>query len=249
MSEIPVPVVPAAPKYKLVTILLFAQLPILLIAGYLAVSTFSMTSMWATVAISMLALLMALGESKGRVGGILINERNIMSLSRFQLVAWTLVLCSAFAVVAVARVAAGVDDPLKIELQPELWQLLGITGGSSVGAALVIQNKTNKKAAPDEVTKASAALNESTESIEENSRGLAYGNKNPGDARVTDMFEGDEVANTAYIDMSKVQMFFFTLVCLIAYAVALGEMMSTTALKDFTSFPTLDSGLLALLGI
>jgi hypothetical protein len=32
------------------------------------------------------------------------------------------------------------------------------------------------------------------------------------------MFQGDEVGDTAYVDVSKVQMFYFTVIAIIAYA-------------------------------
>lgn len=236
-------------SYRMVAILLVAQLPVMLLAGYLSTRPVTLTSLWALIAVSMLALLMALGDAKGRIGGVLIDEHNLMSVSRFQLVAWTLLICSAFAMIALARVFNGVNDALAIKLPMELWQLLGISGASSVGSALIMQNKKNKQPAAGEMERAAASLQEAPESVASNAHGVAYANPTAADAHFTDMFEGDEVANSAYIDMSKVQMYFFTLIALITYGAQLGQMMADKAVAELGAFPELSSGLVALLAI
>lgn len=236
-------------SYKLVAFLLAAQIPILLLSGYLSRRPITLTSLWALNAVAMLALLMALGDAKGRIGGVLINEHNLMSVSRFQLVAWTLLICSAFSTIALARVFNGVDDALAIKLPMELWQLLGISGASSVGSALIQQNKKNKQPAAGEMERAAASLQESAPAVASNAQGVAYSNAAPEHAHFTDMFEGDEIANSAYIDMSKVQMYFFTLIALITYGAQLAMMMNEKSPSALGEFPAFSSGLLALLGI
>lgn len=236
-----------------------AQVPIMLLVGNLSRRGYSLPSLWAVVAISMLVFLMALGESKGRIGGVLITNHNVMSLSRFQIVAWTLLICSAFVTVALARIfdpnktvmvkgKPVVIEPLAIELPEELWQLLGISGASTIGAALVMQRKTQKTPAPGEVTRAAGAMKQSPEKTEEQMDGVAYRNTDPKEARFTDMFEGDEITNAAYIDISKVQMFFFTLIALVAYGSALWKFMDGS-IDSLGKFPEVTSGLVALLGI
>lgn len=233
-----------------VALIMIAQIPIMVLVGYLSTQGFTLTSLWGVVFLSMLVFVMVLGDAKGRIGGVLISERNVMSLSRFQLVAWTLLICSAFITVALARVFAKQANPLAIQLPPELWQLLGISGASSIGSALILQNKANKQPAPAEVQKAATAVKEDPTQVAQNARGLNYANPDAKDAHFTDMFEGDELANTAFIDIGKVQMFFFTLIALIAYGTAIAVQMSQkTAIAEFAAFPELTSGLVALLGI
>src|ERR1041384_256772 len=48
----------------------------------------------------------------GRPAGILINERNLMSLSRFQMVVWTIIILGAFITIAVERIKAKNPDAL-----------------------------------------------------------------------------------------------------------------------------------------
>jgi hypothetical protein len=85
--------------------------------------------------------------------------------------------------------------------------------------------------------------------VERHASGILYGNPAIDDARFTDMFGGDEVGNTHYVDVSKVQMFFFTLVAAVSYAVCLFRLIDGTDPADITSFPALGTGLVAILGI
>src|SRR5271157_3923684 len=56
---------------------------------------------WFVVALSMVVYLLFLGRwISGRPLGVLVNERNLMSLSRFQMLLWTVLLLSAFFAIA-----------------------------------------------------------------------------------------------------------------------------------------------------
>jgi hypothetical protein len=61
------------------------------------------------------------------------------------------------------------------------------------------------------------------------------------------MFKGDEVTDCSQLDLGKIQMFYFTLVLVLAYGVQLGSLF--LAGQFFESMPVLDSGMVALLGI
>lgn len=85
--------------------------------------------------------------------GILITEQNVMSLARFQTTLWTIIIISAFLVIAIARIKNGVTpdeegselaDPLKIMLGKDLLVLLGISAASLVGSPLIAATKTSK---------------------------------------------------------------------------------------------------------
>jgi hypothetical protein len=224
----------------------------MLIAGYLSSEGLRLDKAWAVVATVMAVFLMVLGSNvKGRVGGVLITERNLMSLARFQLTAWTLVLCSGYVTIAIARVFAGVPDPLMVQFPTEVWQLLGLSATSTVGASLVIKNKMSKDPADESaLTKRVAAqTGDSVQDVIDNRQGIAYANVSPKDAHFSDIFEGDELANTAYIDLGKVQMFFFTLVAVVAYVADLYNVMRISTPAQIASLPTVSSGLLAVLGI
>jgi hypothetical protein len=86
--------------------------------------------------------------------------------------------------------------------------------------------------------------------IEKNAEGILYKNPAISDASFADMFEGNEVGNAAHVDLSKVQMFFFTVVIAVAYVFALWDVMSTDAIYGSNfAFPAVSDGMVALLGI
>lgn len=66
-----------------------------------------------------------------------------------------------------------------------------------------------------------------------------------------DMFRGEDVTDGAHLDLAKVQMFYFTIILVLAYTFALGDMfieqMATPSL--IAAFPALNTGAIALLGI
>lgn len=208
---------------------------------------------WAVTALAMCIFLAVIGRaSVGRWAGILINERKLMSLSRFQMTFWTVIVISAYFTIAMARIKAGdVAEPLAIQADPTLWALLGISAASLIGTPLLYSGKKYKKPENDNVVikRAAEAFRESERKVRENQEGLLWGNPSAEDARITDMFEGDELANAACIDVAKVQMFFFTLLVGVAYCFDLYEMLTYDDLLGDVALPPLSEGLLALMGV
>lgn len=222
--------------------------------------------------------------------GILVNEQNVMSLSRFQTVLWTIIVISAFLVIGIARIKNGVladeegsqlADPLNITIGNQLLALLGISAAALVGSPLVAGTKKAKtpdptaiQATADEMIRtgnvpdsarpvpADAAADAKSlaapaadpaqlaTEISNNASGTLYKNPSVSDASFTDIFEGNEVSNTAHVDLGKVQMFFFTVIVAIAYVAALWDVLSHNAIYDANfAFPVLSDGMVALLGI
>ncbi len=185
--------------------------------------------------------------------GILVNERNLMSLSRFQMMSWTVLLLSAFFEVALKRLHVLSSNsaalPINISMDWRLWALMGISATSLVGSPLILSSKTNQEPQPKTVDKAAAALNEPVVDIQRNSQGTLYSNPRIADASLIDMFQGDEIGNTAYVDVSKVQMFYFTIVAVLAYAYALYSAMNDIYPARGFAMPTPSDALVALLGI
>ena len=73
---------------------------------------------------------------------------------------------------------------------------------------------------------------------------------------VSDMFQGDEIGNTAYVDISKVQMFLLTIFILAAYCNDMGHFLagfdSSLQNVDFTklnSLPPFSTSEVQLLGM
>jgi hypothetical protein len=139
--------------------------------------------------------------------------------------------------------------PINISMDWRLWALMGISATSLVGSPLILSSKTNQEPQPKTVDKAAAALNEPVVDIQRNSQGTLYSNPRIADASLIDMFQGDEIGNTAYVDVSKVQMFYFTIVAVLAYAYALYSAMNDIYPARGFAMPTPSDALVALLGI
>ena len=73
-------------------------------------------------------------------------------------------------------------------------------------------------------------------------------------------FRGEEIGNAAHLDVGKIQMFYFAVVLVLAYAVLLGTMFANithpsttceiaTGMSMICGLPSLPDGMVALLGI
>jgi hypothetical protein len=209
---------------------------------------------WITIVLTMVLYFLFLGRwISGRPLGVLVNERNLMSLSRFQLVAWTILLLSAFLSIALKRLHALSSNPaalpLNVSMDWRLWALMGISATSLVGSPLILSTKTTQVPTAKTVDKAAVSLSESPEKIQENSQGTLYSNPHISDASLTDMFQGDEIGNTAYVDVSKVQMFYFTIIAVVTYSYALYTGMTNIYPQKGFMMPVPSDALVALLAI
>jgi hypothetical protein len=204
----------------------------------------------------LLLLVLGIAITKNPLG-ILINDRNLMSLSRFQMVAWTVVVLGAYFTFAMVRIRAltegslngqPITDPLNITIDWHLWAMLGISTTSLVGAPLILSTKKDKTPDPSATQQAAQMLNEPEQNINSNKQGTLYANANISDARLTDMFQGDELTNTAQIDLAKVQMFYFTIIAVVCFFVMVLKQL-VTANGNFGALPLLPDGFVAILGI
>jgi hypothetical protein len=207
---------------------------------------------WLLIALGLAAFVALLGwHITGRIGGIFINERNLMILSRFQLAIWTIIILSGFFLIAIGRIRAGSDDPLAIAMDWHLWALMGISTASLIGSPLILNSKKDQQPAPEVMNKAAVILKEPQAEIEKNREGLLYSNTDIGDASFADMFQGDEVQNTYHLDLAKVQMFIFTIIAATAYSAALWNLFDQAkgAPGGLEMMPGVSDGIIALLGI
>ena len=187
-----------------------------------------------------------------RTLGVLIDYRNLMSLARFQSVLWTIIVLSAFLAMVALRLRFPVagQGAMDVAIPPELWALLGISTASLVGAPLILQNKLDKTPSDDAMQKASATLDRSAPTLEnQNTMGTLYRNPSLQDARITDMLQGDEISNIAYLDMAKVQMMLFTIIGALVYCGALYNTMVNHTAANLAQMPALSQGMVTLLGI
>lgn len=166
----------------------------------------------------------------GRWLGLLIDDRRKMSLSRFQTVLWSVLILSAFLAAALTNVplVSNPTNALAISIPPELLAILGISLASLAGAPLILNNKK-----PEEVDR-------NGDGTDPSDRPSWY-----------DMFKGDDVANANYLDLGKVQMFYFTLILVLVYGATLASMFMVIDPKHpaISTFPALNATIVGLLGI
>lgn len=204
---------------------------------------------WSYVATSavLVAFLLVLGQTiSGTPFGVLVNERNLMSLSRFQAVVWTIVVIGGYLTMVVARIKAGTPNAVDVGIPQELWLAMGISSTSLLGTPLLLGGKRQRQ--PDLKVMESTAkqLSEDQQSINTQRQGVLYANENLHDARISDIFQGDEVGNTAHVDLAKVQMFYFTAIAAVSYFL---DVTMAVLRGDTGGLPPLSEGFIALLAI
>jgi cell division protein FtsL len=206
---------------------------------------------WLVIMVLLGACCVIIGRgTTGLWKGLLIDSRNRMSLSRLQLLLWTVLVLSAFLTVAMFNIRQDpMADPLNIEVPSQVWGLLGISTTSFVTAATIKSQKKNLEVTSEAKDKSSAALEKVGDNPDKlaDPQGALVAYQQPGDASVSDLFKGDEVISAAYFDLGKVQVFLFTLIVVFAYAAEVGAMLYST--RTISSLPELSTGIVALLGI
>jgi hypothetical protein len=184
-------------------------------------------------AVGIIAVIVAVighGETGVWRGVFIDPDSNKISLSRFQLVLWTVLLVSGLVAAALGNIfrhplpcPTGQDcsDPLHIRLSAKVWLLMGISISSTITSVLLDQ--TNRREG-----RRFASLSD------------------PASASWGDLFQAKE-GSTPGVDITRVQNFFFTVILVIAYGARLYNLFAQH--QFITAFPELSNGMLTLLGI
>jgi len=229
-------------------------LTMIVAAGLYLPGGWNLIAIAAALAVVMIVLGRAIVD---RPLGALINEKNVMSLSRFQMAVWTIVVISSYFSYALFRIkSAGFGsiasnagfDPLNIAIDPHLLILMGLSATSFVASPLILGTKKDKEPDPEVAAKTARVSGDSAAEVESNRQGTLYANSSISDARFTDMFQGDELGNTMHVDMAKVQMFFFSIIAALAYLILVFRNLRSPG-QDLGSLPTLSDGVVYALGI
>jgi hypothetical protein len=222
--------------------------------GFLGIGRLGRPTAFLVIIVLMTAFCFVVGKAvTGLWRGLLIDGRNWISLSRFQTVAWTIVVLSGILVAAFGNLAIqgkpGVQlppgGPLDFEIPEEIWLVLGISVTSLVGSPLIRNNKRSRPANPDEVIRTEEALAMQGETMR--SEGQILVRPCPEQATWGDLFQAEEVGNGAHLDLGKVQNFYFTLILVFAYGQALFTMFGKP--PGVVAFPEMSGGMAALLAI
>jgi hypothetical protein len=195
---------------------------------------------WVAVSAIIIGMCMFAGWMvNGRVDGILIDDRNRVSLSRLQWVAWFIVLLGGYYVGAVWNVGyldwkAQGHFPT---MQPDLWALLGIVSASAVASSLIVGNKKSQdgRRSTGQAAAASVAPAPAPVPGHPDQAGRIDRNVTPSEASWADLFLGEEVTNRDVVDVSRLQKLFITVLLLVTYIrllwTALGNPDSVTGMN------------------
>jgi hypothetical protein len=210
---------------------------------------------WLLTTAVFIGLLAYVGNAmKQRLDGIFIDDRNRISLSRFQLVLWTVLLVSALMTAGLSNAALGDPTPLVVKVPPEVWALLGIGAFSFVTSPVLVDSrKKDEKPTPALVTRVEQAVR-GEDALAPNKPIQLETNvptkEDAPEARWMDIIRGDTTAGFAQIDVSKVQQLAFTILLIAIYAAALYNKMTIGAPMAFIKeFPPIDGSFVALLGL
>ncbi len=233
------------PRHSLIQFSVVVLVAAAIVAGYCLPPGWN----FAAVTVILLLLMMQIGRAiVGLPFGILIGDLNVVSLARFQMAVWTALILGAYMAQAFTRIRKGDGmDALNIEIDNPLWILMGISTTSLVAAPLILNTKKDQEPDDGVVAKTAAATGVSETDVAATRQGIVYANPAKADARLTDMFQGDEIGNTTHVDLAKVQMFYFTVVSAVVFFAAVFHNLLVNG--DLTHLPTLSEGFVAILGI
>jgi hypothetical protein len=191
-------------------------------------------------------LLLSLGLSfKGYPFGVLVDARNRISLSRLQIVLWTLLFVATFLVLYVWNVghastsSSGLETALAFKVPSTIWLLMGISGASAVGAPLILSSKSD----PGPAAPTPPVPQDPTKYLD----GIVVKRRLGAKPQWSDVLLGDEAGNDDAIDISKLQQLMLSLVAIVAYAYAIGRCMTAAKSGVVSALPDMDGGFIALI--
>lgn len=178
--------------------------------------------------------------------GLLIDERNKISLARLQFLLWMIVILAAIWAGSMCNLVYGQSDPLSVHIPQELLEILGISAVSLAAAPLILSQKpqplgmdaTGQPLAPAHATAEDRRTAANTVHVHAENQTPDW----------TDLVRGDVEGNQSYLDLGKVQVLFLTLLVVIAYCGMLWARLGASDLS-FQNFPALQQGIVALLAV
>jgi hypothetical protein len=226
-------------KKTLIGLGVVGGLALILINLLFFIKLFPVVWVWIITMGSLIIIFMAVGHGfTGKLWGLLIDRRNMLSLSKLQMLLWTLLVISGYITLVGIFLNNDVEHPLDIGIPATLWALMGISTASLVGSPLVkndnfgatiknesteINQQTERKseAAKDAALKDLGLIDKNKDIV-----GTEIVNKCPEGATFADLFRGEEVGNYNQPDLGKLQMFLFTFIIWFAYAVFVYQLIA-----------------------
>lgn len=186
---------------------------------------------------------------QGHWRGALIDEYNRLSLARLQMLSWTVLVVAALGTIGVRQARENPMTGLEIHIPPEIWMLMGLSTVSLLSSP-AIKQRLSRDPAPANAKQRLASQGEAAADME--AVGRIAANQDAGNARWSNLFMGETVNDAGYLDIPKVQMFFFTVLTLLIYGTAIGKSLILSAADGGTlptQLPELSESILTLLGI
>ena len=181
--------------------LLALLLGILLSRLVLPVSPRLWTWLSLLVLLGLFALIVGHGIT-GRWLGVLIDTRNKVSLSRFQLVLWTVVILSGYLTAVLVNLDLGQPLPLNITIPPEVWVLMGISTTSLVGSPLLLNLKRAQMASDaDREQSLQKLAQQSVDTAAVQIQGVVVQNTTLRAAQWSDLFRGSQMHDAGQVDL------------------------------------------------
>lgn len=224
------------------------------LSNWLLVGVVKNNALALLMTLALLSLLLGeIGKTlTGKASGILIDSRNRISLSRLQMVGWTVVVLSGVTVAAAYNLSINAANPLNFTIPNELLIAMGIAGTSAVASPLVLA--TTRNPAPlaattvaDGQADPAAVAAAPTPAPATPAVATLHAKCSIDEAAWADLFKGEDAGTAGSVDISKVQQFFFTLLLLAVYALSMAD--AFTSGSRIGSLPALDQTFLYLLGI
>lgn len=181
---------------------------------------------WACCLLGMLALFVLAGlKIRGRVLGVLIDERNRYSLSRLQMTLWTLLVLATLYTVYVANIVRGnATQALMVNLDFNLIALMGFSLASFVSAPMALNRKAEQPTNQQSLDNTGQQLLQ-TQNLDAlpTAKGQVLVKSDPKDARLADLIRGEDVNNGTIVDLPRLQMLLITLVVVFVYGAAVAR--------------------------
>lgn len=160
----------------------------------------------------------------GRAAGIALGSWNDYSLSKLQVVLWTIVVLGAFVAIASLRLLgffgfAAAADPLDIAIPGPLLAAMGIAAFTSTATPSILALKSTQPGQPPQIAAARQRQIDATggQATDFAHTGQTVGRTSAATASWIDIVTGDELANAGTVDLSKVQHLLVTLLLLGTY--------------------------------
>jgi hypothetical protein len=220
--------------------LLIVVLALLGLLAPLAHATYARQATFIAAILLLIGEFALLGRAVGRGwAGVIIDSRNVMSLSRLQMCLWTVLVLSALLVGVAFNVSVSNPTALGVSISPELVAAMGISATSLAATPALLSLKTGQT--PTGQTPAGQAL------ADQPRTGTVAINNDIRDAAWTDVITGDEVGNQATADLGKIQQLLVSLLLIGAYGVMVWYAFAGAGFV--AKLPPLDPQFVWLLGV